>query len=239
MRIGKNACAAASLTAVLILFTTALFPTPAAAGGAARAATPQAFPVASVHFEQNVTDGDVEVVFEAKGGDEGLADLKIVAPDGRTVADFSAPDPSTLGIRQFRMESPEPKDVGALKAAYPEGTYRFTGHTRSGMTLTGTSTLSHRLPAVARFRAPAPEATGVPTRNVRISWHPAAGAAHYIVEIEHDELGTRVQATLPASATSFAIPDGFLLPGTEYELAIGTVGAAGNISFVETSFTTR
>ena len=196
------------------------------------------FTNSSVRFEQNATDGDVEVVFDAKGGDAGLTRLRIDAPDGRTVVDLTAPDRSTLGIRQFRMESPEPKDVAALKAAYPEGTYRFYGRSHSGATLTGTSTLSHRLPAVARFRAPAPEATGVPTRNASISWHPAAGVAHYIVEIEHDELGTRVQATLPASASSFAIPDGFLLPGTQYELAIGTIDSVGNMSFVETSFTT-
>ena len=31
---------------------------------------------------------------------------------------------------------------------------------------------------------------------------------------------------------------GFLAAGTEYELAIGTVSEAGNISFIETSFTT-
>ena len=34
-----------------------------------------------------------------------------------------------------------------------------------------------------------------------------------------------------------AMPEGFFRPGTEYELAIGTVSPAGNISFVETSFT--
>ena len=43
------------------------------------------FPVASVHFEQNVTDGDVEVVFEAKGKDDGLTSLKVRSPDGRMV----------------------------------------------------------------------------------------------------------------------------------------------------------
>ena len=63
--------------------------------------------------------------------------------------------------------------------------------------------------------------------------------ARYIVEIEQDELETKVEAVLPGSSTTFAVPDGFLRPGTEYELAIGTVGDEGNISFVETKFTTR
>ena len=153
--------------------------------------------------------------------------------------DFTAPDADTLGIRQFHMESPEPKDVQALKAAYPEGRYEFSARTFSGVVLTGASTLSHVLPAIASFATPAPRATDVPTTGARISWPAVAGVTRYIVEIEHDDLGTRVEATLPATATSFAVPDGFLMPGTEYELAIGTVGADGTISVVETSFTTR
>ena len=57
------------------------------------------FPVASVHFEQNATDGDVEVVFEVRAEDDGLTELLIVSPDGRTVVDFNAPHSTTLGRR--------------------------------------------------------------------------------------------------------------------------------------------
>lgn len=195
-------------------------------------------PVASVHFEQNATDGDVEVVFKAKGGDDGLASLKVVSPDGRTVIDFTAPDSSTLGMRQFGLESPEPRDVSALKAAYPEGEYAFTARTFSGATLVGRSTLSHRLPATAEFVSPAPRAKDVPIADVKVSWRGGAAIASYIVEIEQDDLGTTIQAVLPGSTTTFAVPDGFLRPGTEYQLAIGTVGNEGNTSFVETTFTT-
>ena len=190
--------------------------------------------MASVYFKQNTTD--VEVVFSAKGGNDGLAHFKVISPDGRTVIDFTAPDESTMGIRQFHMESPEPKDVSRLKTAYPEGKYEFSARTFSGVALTGASTLSHRLPATARFMTPAPEATGVSTTNVMISWRPVA---RYIVEIEQDEPGSKIETTLPGGSTSFDVPDIFLAPSTEYELAIGTVSADGNISFVETSFTTR
>ena len=105
------------------------------------------FPEAEVRFEQNATDGDVEVVFEAKADDDGLARLQIVAPDGRMVVNFIAPDSSTMGIRQFRFESPEPKNVAALKSAYPEGAYRFAGRTFGGATFAGTARLNHTLPA--------------------------------------------------------------------------------------------
>jgi hypothetical protein len=192
--------------------------------------------VAKVRFEQNATDGDVEVVFKAKGGREGLAKLTVVSPDGRTVIDFRAPDPSTLGIRQLDFESPEPKDTAALKAAYPEGEYRFSAATVSGKELTGAASLSHALPPTAGFVHPAEEAEGVPL-PLEIRWSAPPGLSAIMLEVENDDLDVHFETTLPASATSFAMPEGFFRPGTEYELAIGTVSPAGNISFVETSFT--
>ncbi len=44
----------------------------------------------AVRLEQNATDNDFEVVFEATGGDTGLASLQVAAPDGRIVIDFKA-----------------------------------------------------------------------------------------------------------------------------------------------------
>ena len=51
------------------------------------------FAIASVHFEQNATDADVEVVFEVRGGDEGLTQLTVVSPDGRMVSISRLPMP--------------------------------------------------------------------------------------------------------------------------------------------------
>jgi hypothetical protein len=196
------------------------------------------FVISRGHFEQNATDGDVEVVFEVKGGDEGLVKLNVVSPDGRTVVDFTAPDASTLGMRQFRFESPEPKDVKSLKAAYPEGVYTFAGATASGNKLHGKSTLSHKLPATVSFIQPKAEAQDVSTKNLIITWTPVKNLAAYIIYIEQDELDVSLTAKLPGSVAAFTVPDGFLLPGTEYQLGIGTVTDEGNISFVETTFTT-
>jgi hypothetical protein len=198
----------------------------------------EGFEDASVHFEQNATDGDVEVVFKATGGDEGLAKLTVVGPDGRTVIDFRAPDASTLGIRQFEFESPEPTDVAGLKAAYPSGVYSFSGTTVGGETMSASSTLSHELPGVASFVRPTPEEEGVSAVGMRIVWTAVAGASGYIVEIEQEDLGVGLETQLPATATSFSVPRGFLAPDTEYDLGIGTMTKEGNISFVETSFTT-
>ncbi len=193
---------------------------------------------ASVHFEQNATDGDVEVVFKVAGGDAGLAKLTVVSPDGRTVVDFTAPVASTLGIRSFQFESPEPKDVAGLKAAYPEGTYTFAGVNITGDKLHGESTLNHKLPGTVSFLRPWAGATGVSTENLEIAWTPVENVVAYVIEIEQDELDVKIKAQLPKTAAAFAVPSDFLLPGTEYELSIGTVTDDGNISIVETTFTT-
>ncbi len=196
------------------------------------------FAVASVYFEQNATDGDVEVVFRVQGGKDGLAKLAVVAPDGRTVIDFTAPDASTLGIRQFRFETPEPEDVKSLKSAYPEGVYTFSGATAAGGKFHGQATLNHKLPATASFLQPKAGARGVSARNLKITWTPVKDVAAYIITIKALKVDVNLEARLPGSAATFAVPDGFLRPGTEYQLAIGTVSAEGNTSFVETTFTT-
>jgi hypothetical protein len=196
----------------------------------------EAFTVATVHFEQNATDGDVEVVFEAKGGAEGLDRLTLTAPNGRVVADFTARDTLALGIRQFRFESPEPKDAARLMAAYPEGEYAFAGSTTSGTRFEGRATLSHALPATASFVRPAADAEGVPVRGLVMTWAPVADAEAWIVYIERGEL--HVTSRLPGSVNSFVVPDGFLEPGVEYTMGIGTVAKSGNASYVEASFTT-
>jgi hypothetical protein len=209
-----------------------------AQGGAPPGAS-LSFRTASVHFEQNATDGDAEVVFEVTGGAEGLTRLVVKAPDGRTVVDFTAPDgPSPSGMRQFRFESPEPADIPAMKAAYPPGTYTFEGTTGSGQRLHGTAVLKHGLPEPVTVVTPEAEAADVAVRDLEVAWTPIGQAAAYLVYVEHGDSSLEVSARLPGSTTTFAVPDGFLLPGTEYQLGVGVVTEEGNISFVETTFTT-
>src|SRR3954447_6818243 len=121
----------------------------------------EAFDSASARFEQNATDGDVEAVFEAIAGEDGLTKLTITAPDGRTIVDFSAPGRSATGMRQFRFESPEPTDVASLKKAFPEGEYTFAGSTSSGTHFKDKATLKHKLPPTTSFVAPKADARNV------------------------------------------------------------------------------
>jgi hypothetical protein len=195
------------------------------------------FEKAVVHFEQNATDKDAEVMFEAIGGGVGLATLQVAAPGGRTVIDYKAPD-SKLGLQHITLESPEPKNDGSVQADFPEGEYTFTGSTVTGVKLLSKAKLSHKLPETASVVSPRAEAKGVPVKGLQIKWNAAKNLAACTVVIEQEETGLDIKATLPGSATTFAVPDGFLRPGTEYKLAVGTVSREGNTSLVETNFTT-
>lgn len=197
----------------------------------------EAFERIKVFLEQNVQDQDAEVKIEATGGKGGLAALQVKAPDGRTVIDFKAPD-SRLGMRTVVLESPEPRNDGSVQADFPAGTYTFSGRSVGGEQLEGSATLSHALPAPTRLIHPRPDATNVPPQRLLIHWQAVKGLAAYVVVIEQEPSGQEIKVNLPADVTSFKVPDGFLRPGTEYKLGIGTVASDGNASFIETAFVT-
>src|SRR5689334_12630421 len=106
----RNAVTACAWTALPVILT--LLPSTAPAEGRLGRAV--------VYLERNVVDKDVEIRFEVTGPSQGLSALRVTAPDGRTVLDLKAPD-SKLGMRQFVLESPEPKDDGRLQADFPAG----------------------------------------------------------------------------------------------------------------------
>jgi len=209
--------------------------------GVARAAdstgTAKSFATASLHLEQNATDGDFEIVVDVRA-EEGLAKLVVLAPDGRAIIDFKAPPETKLGMRQFRFETPEPEDLASLKAVYPEGVYTFDGTTGGGTALHGKASLSHTLPAPSSVLDPS-GARSVGLEDVEVTWTAVKGVAGYIMEIEQPDLGINITTQVPASITRFTVPDAVLRAGRKYTLAIATVGENGNTSYIETSFTTR
>jgi hypothetical protein len=195
------------------------------------------FTIAAVRIEQNASDKDAEIVFEAKGGKVGLATLKVITPDGRTVIDFKAPD-TKLGIRHLTLESPEPKNDGSIQMDFPEGKYVFTGTTVTGVTLRSDAILSHKLPPTASLVHPRPNQADVSAKKAVIAWNSGKDLAAHVIIIEQQATGLKTTTFLPGSARTHSIPEGLLSPGTKSKLEIGTVSRDGNISFVETSFMT-
>ncbi len=192
----------------------------------------------SMKFEVNETDGDGEVVFSVKAS-EGLRWLKVFAPDGEITIFIISNDErrriDPIGLAQFSLETGGPSIEG-VKNAYPEGTYQFLARTISGDRLFGKVDFSHKLLSAPIF-SPRGE-KGVDPNNAVVEWQPVEGAIAYEIEIENDDLEVNVTAKLPGSATQFNIPQGFLRPGTEYEVGVTTVTKDGNLSVAESSFVT-
>jgi hypothetical protein len=196
------------------------------------------FEDASIFLERNVVDDDAEAVITVSTDEAGLTSLLVIAPDGRRVARFESRNRRSLGIRELLLESPEPDPVSVL-AAYPEGTYRIVGRTFDGEELRAEADLSHLFPDPAAITFPA-EGAVVPAAGLVIRWQTVPGAAGYILELEHEGEDQELEllVNLPASATSFSPPAGWVLSGAEYNLGIGSVGQNGNRTFVETVFNT-
>ena len=191
----------------------------------------------SVYLERNIQDHDAEIRFEATGGNDGLAALKVSAPGARTVIELKTPD-SKLGIRSLTLESPEPDDDRIVRADFPAGAYRFEGTTTKGAGLRGEAQLSHVFPEPAAFEYPRPDQKDVPITALTLKWSVPKGIEACAIVIEQSGSAYEIRALLPGSSRSFAVPEGFLRAGKAYKFAIGTIAKDGNRSFIEGSFTT-
>jgi hypothetical protein len=92
------------------------------------------------------------------------------------------------------------------------------------------------LPKPTTITRPKADAKNVDPHHLEITWSPVKDAASYTIEVEGDG-GADLTAKLPKSVTKFAVPDGFLQPGADCQVGIGTVSADGNVSVVEVEFT--
>lgn len=196
---------------------------------------PVNFSVARIHLERNLTDGDAEVVLEAVGGECGLRKLSVSGPDGKAVATLASPEAGSLGSREIVLESPEPA-VAKVFAAYPEGSYRFTGESTCDESLTGSASLSHTWPEASRVVSPAAGAVLPAGSAARIEWAAVPGVKGYRLEVEQPGSGVEVEAKLPAAVTHYVLPADLLLGKRRLQVGIGTVDTAGNVTFVEVGF---
>jgi hypothetical protein len=188
-----------------------------------------------IRLEQNATDGDSEVVLFAKGQDEGLKNLVVLAPNRRKVVANFIGSPTGIGLREFVLESAEPPDLGAVLASFPQGSYFFFGITMSGDCLAGTSTLSHAIAPATTLLAPEEDEI-VPADELVLRWAAVPGAVRYIVELNNEDTGAEYLFDVFPPTTQLAVPRNFLVPGSEYQFVVGVKTANDNATFVETTF---
>jgi hypothetical protein len=162
----------------------------------------------------------------------------VITPDDRRVLLLSSADSTIMGIREFAFESPEPEG-DAILAAYPEGVYRFRGVSVIGEKFRSRDRLSHRLPQATVITNPVQDAV-VGTNAITIRWAAVPGVAEYLIEFENESTDPERVLTinLPANRTSFRVPSSLLVPGSDYQVGVATVGRNGNVVVVETTFST-
>jgi hypothetical protein len=197
------------------------------------------FDTASIHVEKNATDDDTEIVIEAVGGDDGLCQFRVYAPDGRPIGFFHTVDRSTGGQREFLIESPEPPG-DAILALYPEGTYRFRGRTCDGERFESTTELSHDLPAPAVIISPEADSEVDASNGIVIAWSAVPGVAEYLLELENESADPEqsLSLNLPPDATQFEVPASWVARGADYQVGVATVAPNGNVVFTEIEFAT-
>ena len=192
-----------------------------------------AFDDAEIIFEQNATDGDVEVVIFAKleEADAGMQQFWLYGPNGKVVYEFSAPKKKNknIGGREIVIESPEPADTSIVFDAYPEGTYTFVAKSFDREWFLSEAELSHVLPDVT-ITFPM-EDMHVPISMFNVTWTAVTSPSEkFIVELvnEGSDLEEELLVDIPADQYSFHVPEEWMVPDSEYQVVVSIVNEHGN-----------
>jgi len=222
-----------------------------------------AMPTTYLYFEHNSTAGDTGVhgMFDSST----FAELCIYDPSGKQILAIKPQNQlGKLTMAGIFFESREPPHqnvpVEEHLKNFPEGKYAVRGVTYDGIGYYGAATFTHDIPKPPTMVFPkemADEANIksqiITPRNVVIKWKPVTQtifgtpvvvkAYEVIVRsllpsdphgFSHDNL----DITLPASATSLAIPNEFWKPNTQYEFEVLVIEESGNQTLVSGFFET-
>jgi hypothetical protein len=213
-------------------------------------------------IEHNATDQDTGV--HGSLGSDGVTRACIRTPDGKEILGIGPVGPlGDLGVSDVFFESREPPadeySIAALRADFPEGSYRVSGIGSDGRPRVGTALFTHDIPAAPVISAPpvadeenAGTAT-VPATGQVVRWEPVTatldgapltvtGYEVIVTDVEHEDPNGQSQPVydvhVPADRTEVAVVDGFLRPGTRYELELLALEESGNQTITVGFFTT-
>jgi hypothetical protein len=203
-------------------------------------------------FELNATDQDAGVQVFLDG--EPWEQMKIFDPNGRLIFRSSAKASiGETGLTELFMESSEPElselPLEELLERFPAGEYRFEGRGVDGERLVGTAVLTHDLPDGPTLVSPIEGDPAQDPANTTVVWEPVAPPngspiIGYQVIVEDPETGLTalpkviLDVMMPPTATSLAVPPGFLMPDTEYEWEVLAIEQGGNQTLSSSAFTT-
>ena len=214
---------------------------------------------AKLNIEHNATDKDTG--FQGFIDSEGWRRLDVRGPGGHVLRFEGRGTLAQLGVTELFFETVEPANadvpIEKMLAKLPEGRYTIAGPSqengKSAGRTSGTAWLTHDIPAGPTLVAPAEGAT-VPARGVVVRWKPVTETITgdpvtiiaYQLIIEKDvephphmigKLGLSIY--VPRSATSIAVPDGFLEPRTAYNWEVLAIERSGNQTLSSGSFRTQ
>ncbi|MGI9302918.1 MAG: fibronectin type III domain-containing protein [Gammaproteobacteria bacterium] len=207
---------------------------------------------ARLKFEINSTaqDGGVQVFLDA----DPWKWMKIFDPNGRLI--FRSTVRGSIGKQggtELFLESGEPEfseqSIEELLELFPQGEYRFKGRGLEGEKLVGTAMLTHSLADGPVLVSPLEGEGLVDPSNAVVTWEPVedpngspiVGYQVLVVSLESNFPAIpkiTLDVMMPATATSMAVPPGFLLPDTEYEWEVLAIEASGNQTLSSSFFKT-
>jgi hypothetical protein len=241
-----------SFTAMAIL-SLALFSTFTFAGNQPETSGPIVpMKEARIKIEKNATDSDagIQVFIDA----DQWKIMRIFDPNGtlvfetKTVGRFGK-----QGGTELFLESAEPDftelPFDEFLQRFPEGTYKFRGVGFEGQRYVGEGRLTHNVPDGPELISPI-EGDGLqdPKKTI-LQWRPVDnpnGSPIIGYEVLVVQPSTNFPAIpkvfldiiMPATATKLRVPDGYLLPDTEYEWEILAIEAGGNQTLSSSTFKT-
>ena len=165
--------------------------------------------IARIYIEFNESANDLGFHVALDG--EDWRTLKIANPGGTTIFEVEGKGPfGHLGMTELFFEGAEPSlddvPLADLFAMFPEGRYKFSGQTVNGLPLTGTSRLTHAVPA-------GPEVSvEIEDDEVEIRWEPVTGPPpgfpnKPIVIDGYQVIVGSFQVTLPAHVHEVTLPE--------------------------------
>lgn len=207
---------------------------------------------ARLKFEINSTDedGGVQVFIDA----DPWKWMSLFDTNGRMV--FRSTAKGSIGKQggtELFLESGEPEfseqSLEELLALFPEGEYRFIGRGLEREILVGTATLTHNIADGPVLVSPLEGGDPVDPNNAVVMWEPVedpngSPIIAYQVLVVQPETSfpalpkISLDVMMPATATSMAVPPGFLLPDTEYEWEVLAIEESGNQTLSSSFFRT-
>lgn len=224
----------------------------AAEAGGRRPAPKVPFKDTRLKIEANDTDGDagIQVFLDS----DPWRSIEITDPRGRKL--FQSETKGKFGLQggtELFMESGEPSfddvPLEEFLARFPEGQYRFRGDGNEGERFEGFATLTHDIPAGPFLVGPHEGGALVDPDDAVVEWEsvpPVNGSPiiAYEVLVVLSDTGLpalpkiALDVMMPPTATSLAVPPGFLRPDTRYEWEVLAIEEGGNQTLSSSFFVT-